>query len=49
MEDEKIEFFYQTLLDNVSLIDEDLLQKVNLMVVDAGHKLLKKKKMKRCN
>ena len=43
IEDEKIEFNYQTILDNVSLIDEDLLQKVNLMVVDAGHKLLKKK------
>ena len=43
IEDEKIEFNYQTILDNVSLIDEDLLREVNLMVVDAGHKLLKKK------
>ncbi len=43
IEDEKIEFNYQTILDNVSLIDEDLLQEVNLLVVDAGHKLVKKK------
>lgn len=43
IEDEKIEFNYQTILDNVSLIDEDLLQQINLLVVDAGHKLLKKK------
>ena len=43
IEDEKLEFNYQTILDNVSLIDEDLLQQINLLVVDAGHKLLKKK------
>ena len=43
IEDEKIEFSYQTILDNVSLIDEDLLWQVNLLVVDTGHKLLKKK------
>ncbi len=43
MEDKKIEFNYQTILDNVSLIDEDLLQQINLLVVGAGHKLVKKK------
>ena len=43
MEDEKIEFSYQTILDNVSLIDEDLLWQINVLVIDAGHKLLKKK------
>lgn len=43
IEDEKIEFTYQTILDNVSLIDEALLQEINLLVVDAGHKLVKKK------
>jgi len=43
MEDEKIEFNYQTILDNVSLVDEALLQQINLLVVDAGHKLVKKK------
>ncbi|MCY7292396.1 MAG: ISNCY family transposase, partial [Ferruginibacter sp.] len=39
----KIEFNYQTILDNVSLVDEALLQQINLLVVDAGHKLVKKK------
>ena len=42
-EDEKLEFNYQTIIDNVSLIDESLLQQINLLVVDAGHKLVKKK------
>ena len=43
IEDEKIEFHYQSILDNVSLIDEVLLQQINLLVVDAGHRLVKKK------
>jgi transposase, IS5 family len=43
--DEKnpIEFKYQTILDNVSLIDEELLYEINQLVVEAGQKLLKKK------
>ena len=40
---EETEFAYQTLVDNVSLIDEDLLHQVNLLVVEHGHNLLKKK------
>ena len=43
LEDDKIEFGYQTILDNVSLLDEDLLAEVNQLVVEAGHSLLKKK------
>ena len=43
IEDEKVEFSYKTIFDNVSLIDEHLLCQINLGVVDAGHKLLKKK------
>lgn len=43
IEDEKIEFHYQSILDNVSLIDEVLLQQINLLVVEAGHHLVKKK------
>jgi IS5 family transposase len=43
IEDEKIEFFYQSILDNVSLVDETLLKEINQLVVDAGHKLFKKK------
>ena len=42
--DEKIEFAYQSILDNVQLIDEDLLQQINLFIVEAGHSLLKKKR-----
>jgi IS5 family transposase len=40
---ERITFNRQSIIDNVSLIDEDLLYKINQMVVDAGHKMLKKK------
>jgi transposase, IS5 family len=40
---EEIEFAYQTIVDNVSLIDDDLLHQINLIVVEHGHYLLKKK------
>lgn len=42
-ETEEIEFSYQSIIDNVSLIDEQLLQKINQIVVEQGHKLFKKK------
>lgn len=42
-EEDKITFSYQSILDNVSLIDEALLQEINLLVVKAGHRLVKKK------
>ena len=42
---EKIEFDYQNILDNVSLLDEEFLGEVNQLVVEAGHKLLKKKQV----
>jgi hypothetical protein len=48
IEDEKIEFTYQTILDNVSVIDEALLYEINLLLTGAGHEHLKKKTMKRC-
>ena len=41
--DEKIEFNYQNILDNVSLLDEKLLEEINQIVVEAGHQLIKKK------
>jgi len=44
IEDEKIEFNYQSILDNVSLLDEALLLDIDKLVVDAGHKLVKKKR-----
>jgi transposase, IS5 family len=40
---EEMEFAYQTIVDNVSLIDDELLQQINLIVVEHGHNLLKKK------
>jgi hypothetical protein len=40
---EETEFSYQTIVDNVALIDDELLHKINLMVVEHGHNLLKKK------
>lgn len=39
----QIEFTYQSIIDNVSQIDEALLKSINQLVVDAGHELLKKK------
>ena len=43
LEGDKIEFGYQTILDNVSQLDEKLLVEINQLVVEAGHSLLKKK------
>jgi IS5 family transposase len=40
---EEQEFCYQTIVDNVSLIDEELLIRINELVVKHGHDLLKKK------
>ncbi|MFH1004587.1 MAG: hypothetical protein V1781_03705 [Bacteroidota bacterium] len=40
----KKEFCYQTIVDNVSLIDEQTLYEINTLVVSHGQKLLNKKK-----
>lgn len=40
---EETVFAYQTIVDNVLRIDDDLLQQMNLLVVEEGHNLLKKK------
>jgi len=40
---EEVAFAYQTIVDNVSLIDDQLLLQINQMVVGHGHNLLKKK------
>jgi hypothetical protein len=42
-ESERITFNYQSIIDNVLLIDEKLLYDINQLVVEAGQKLLKKK------
>lgn len=36
-------YSYQALIDNVSLLDEELLKEINELVVKAGHDLIKKK------
>ena len=38
------EYKLQTIKDNVDLLNEDSLQQINQLVVDAGHRLLKKTK-----
>ena len=39
----EVEFAYQTIVDNVSMIDDELLGQINQLVVAHGHNLLKKK------
>jgi transposase, IS5 family len=39
---------FQTLKDNVALLTPELLDKINQVVVSAGHDLVKKRKAKRC-
>ena len=42
-------YHYQTLKDNVTLFTPELLNKINQIVVDAGHELVKKRrKAKSC-
>ena len=41
-------YHYQTLVDNVSLLTPELLDRINQVVVSAGHVLVKKKTAKRC-
>ncbi len=38
------EYKYQTIVDNISLLDEQTLDQINELIVKSGHSLLKKKK-----
>lgn len=40
------EYKYQTVVDNVSLLDEQTIKKINALVVQAGHQIIKKKTKK---
>ena len=40
------EYKLQTLKDNVSLLTPEILDRINVLVVDAGHRLVKKKRTK---
>lgn len=42
--DEEEDFAYQTLIDNVSLLDEDTIKEISALVVAEGHRILKKKR-----
>ena len=46
---EEKEFAYQTIVDNVSFMDETLLEQINQIVAEHGHKLFKKKKKSSLN
>ncbi len=37
-------FGYQAIVENVGLIDEEMLVKINAVIVDFGHQILKKKR-----
>ena len=45
--DEAVPYKLQTLKDNVSLLTPEIVDQINLVVVKAGHKALKKTKKKR--
>ena len=40
---EKIEIAYQRILNNVQLLDDETLRKINEIVVEFGHEVLKKR------
>ena len=42
------EFERQTIIDNVSLPDDATLREINRIIVEAGHKIVKKKRWKPC-
>lgn len=41
------EYKYQTVVDNVSMLDADLIEQINVVLVKAGHAILKKKRRRR--
>ena len=43
------EYKYQTVVDNVSLLDEQTIKKINDLVVQAGHQIIKKKRRSNTN
>lgn len=45
---EAIEFDYQNIVDNVSLLDDETVQQLNVVIVKMGHGVFKKKRRKHC-
>jgi transposase, IS5 family len=46
---EKQQFDYQRILDNVSLLDDETVRKINDVIVKMGHEVFKKKKRRHCD
>jgi hypothetical protein len=46
IDDEKTKYPLQTIIDNVSMFTPEILERINKVVVDAGHNLIKKKRKK---
>jgi len=44
-EEYRFKFFHNTLRDNISLFDEDMLRQINDIIVEYGHMVVKKKKI----
>jgi hypothetical protein len=44
-EEYRFKFFHNTLRDNISLFDEDMLRQINDIIVEYGHIVVKKKKI----
>jgi len=40
---EKIKFSYRSIIDNVSLLDDETVKKLNAMIIEFGHEVFKKK------
>jgi IS5 family transposase len=45
---ERYEFEYQTVVDNVSLLDDETVRELNQVIVEFGHEVFKKKRWKHC-
>jgi len=42
------QYGYQNIYDNVSLIDDELLMKINSLIIEVGHEIFKKKRQHHC-
>lgn len=45
---EKVQFSYRSIIDNVSLLDDQSVKQINDVIVEFGHDVFKKKKIQHC-
>ena len=45
---EKVQFSYRSIIDNVSLLDNQSIKKINNVIIEFGHDVFKKKKIQHC-